>query len=146
MTRFIPSVAILALALGAGAEAGERSARANYILLCSGCHNVSGMGSKTGGVPAFPGSVGRIAASDRGRTYMMHVPGVVSNAMSDAEIADVMNYILDTWAAEARAAPFTPDEVTRRRAVPVPDVVEERRQLAEELASQGVEIASYPWP
>lgn len=146
MSRRAATAAALALVLATGAQAQERSARANYVLLCSGCHNVSGLGSEEGGIPAFPGSVGKIAAFDRGRTYMMHVPGVVSNSMSNAEIAAVMNYILDTWAPEAGAAPFTAEEVTARRKLPIPDIVVERREVTEELAAKGIDIATYPWP
>lgn len=138
--------AVLTLAFGAGVGAQERSARANYLLLCSGCHNASGMGSEEGGVPAFPGSVGKIAGFDRGRTYMMHVPGVVSNALTDAEIADVMNYVLDTWAVDEGAARFTGGEVAARRKLPVPDVVAERRAVAADLAGKGIDLATYPWP
>ncbi len=140
------ATAALALVLATAAHGQERSAHANYVLLCSGCHNVSGQGSEQGGVPTFPGSVGKIAHSDRGRTYMMHVPGVVSNSMSNAEIAAVMNYILDTWASEEGAKPFTAEEVTERRMAVIPDIVVERRELTYEMQDQGVEIAPYPWP
>ena len=139
------SLALATLTAAAGAEAGQTmSARGNYVLLCSGCHGIGGAGSAAGGIPSFHDSVGKIAATDRGRTYMMHVPGVVSNALSDAGIAGVMTYILETWGAGA--APFTPEEVTLRRARPVPDVVAERREIAAELAARGLTIAAYPWP
>ena len=124
--------------------AADTKARADYILVCSGCHGMTGQGTEIGGVPAFPASVGRIAASERGRTYMMHVPGVVSNALDNAEIAAVTNYVLNEWGDGA--APFTEGEVTRRRAIPIKDVVAERRGLAQELAGAGVNIAPYPWP
>lgn len=129
---------------GLAGETTTSSARANYILHCSGCHGMSGAGTVEGGIPAFPNSVGHIAGSELGRTYITHVPGVVSTEMEDAEIAEVLNYILDEWSDGGQH--FTAKEVTRRRAENVGDVVELRREVVEELKRAGVEIADYPWP
>lgn len=123
---------------------GERSPHVNYVLRCAGCHGMTGEGTQEGGVPAFPDSVGHIAATEMGRTYMMHVPGVVSASLSDREIAEVMNYVLDTWSEGATH--FTEAEVSRRRAEEVADVVAYRRRVVAELQAQGVQVADYPWP
>ncbi|MTH78026.1 c-type cytochrome [Paracoccus aestuariivivens] len=138
-------IGLAGLAFAGPALAAEGQAHRDYILRCAGCHGMEGLGSVEGGIPTFPGSVGKIAADDMGRTYMMHVPGVISASLDDAGIASVMNYILDRW-SPGEAAPFTPDEVTRRRAVPVADVVVMRRDVAKKLMSEGTQIADYPWP
>lgn len=143
MGRILAGLAILLWGT-ALAEAGALSPRVAYALHCSGCHVMDGEGAPEAGIPTFVDSVGQIARSDMGRTYMMHVPGVVSAGLSDAEIAEVMNYVLDAWGEGA--PPFTADEVTRRRAMPVADVVAYRRALAAELGKAGVTIADYPWP
>lgn len=119
-----------------------------YRLRCSGCHGLEGMGAPSAGIPPFPGSIGAIAADDGGRAYIMHVPGVVGSGLNNAQLAAVMNYVLDQWSGDkARpVARFTPDEVTRLRAVPVGDVVSYRRDLSQRLAKGGVAIADYPWP
>lgn len=127
------------------ASAQERSPVVNYVLHCSGCHGLNGLGTETGGVPAFPDSVGTIGADPEGRLYLMHVPGVISAGLSDAEIAAVMNHVLSRW-GDARAEPFGVDEVAGLRAAPVDDVVALRRRLAERLAAQGRAVAPYPWP
>ena len=75
---------------------------------------------------------------------MTHVPGVVSASLSDAETAEVVNYVLGKWGEGA--PPFTVEEVTRRRAELVGDVVAFRREVAAELTAEGVPIAPYPWP
>lgn len=142
-TRAIACLALL-LSGTAPALAGAGSPQTSYLLHCSGCHGMTGQGTPAAGIPTFPGSVGHIAGVDIGRTYMMHVPGIVSASLDDAEIADVVNYVLDAWGDGAPH--FTPDEVTRRRALPVPDVVAFRRDVAAELARRGVPIAEYPWP
>jgi hypothetical protein len=106
---------------------------------------MQGMGTVSGGIPPFPNSVGHIASIDMGRTYILHVPGVISTNMTDAEVAAVLNFILEYW-GDGHGAPFTATEVTERRAVPVEDVVVFRRSVVDELNDIGIEIAEYPWP
>ena len=139
------SLAAMLLTLAAPVAAADGKAHRDYILRCAGCHGMDGVGTVEGGIPTFPGSVGVIAADDLGRTYMMHVPGVVSASLDDAAIAEVMNYVLGEW-APGEAEPFTAAEVTRRRAVPVADVVALRRDVAAKLMAKGHRIADYPWP
>ena len=144
MGRMLLSAALTCLTavpLSAG-EAGRD--RSDYILHCSGCHTLNGRGTVRGGIPAFPDSIEHIAGLDNGRTYMVHVPGVVSNDMSDEQIADVLNYILDQWGGGGNH--FSAEEVTRRRARDIGDVVAYRRMVVEELRAGGVELAEYPWP
>lgn len=137
---------LLAMLAPGAALAGEGgiTPHTSYALHCSGCHTMSGEGAPAAGIPTFLGSVGLIAGADIGRTYMMHVPGVVSAGLSDEGIAEVMNYVLDAWGGGA--PPFTADEVKQRRAVPVEDVVALRREVATLLGKDGVAIAAYPWP
>lgn len=141
-------LALLPAALAA-ADQPTRSPHTNYILRCAGCHGFEGLGTTEGDIPAFPDSVGYIAGTELGRTYMMHVPGVVSASLNNGEIAEVMNYILDIWGATDSGSPpepFTEEEVTHRRAEPVPDVVAYRRLVVDELSAMGVTVAEYPWP
>lgn len=121
------------------------NANTNYILRCAGCHGTTGMGTANAGVPPFPDSVGHIAGLESGRSYMLHVPGVVSSSLSDTQIADVLNYILERWSGMP-FTPFTTEEVIDRRQADVPDIVVARRAIVENLNSQGITIAAYPWP
>lgn len=143
MRRILLSSGVL-LATVTLANADGLSARGNYVLHCSGCHGMNGQGTLAGGIPPFPDSVGHIAGIDIGRTYIVHVPGVVSTSMTDAEIAEVINYVLDAWGDGARH--FSAEEVTSRRALPVGDVVAYRREVVEALSKAGIAIADYPWP
>jgi len=136
-------------AVAVPAVAGERLPRTNYILRCSGCHGMDGAGSDIGGIPDFRGYVGGFARHDEGRTYVMHVPGVVNASLTDSEIAGVVNYVMTTYGADSLPAafvPFTAEEVTRRRALTVMDVVGLRRGVAARLYAEGVPTAGYPWP
>lgn len=147
MTRPLFAFVALLASTMAPASAGSAeglSARANYTLHCSGCHRQDGEGAIEGGIPAFQDSVGHIAGTEMGRTYILHVPGVISTNMSDADVAGVLNYILDKWGEGG--TDFTAQEVTQRRALPVADVVAFRRLVVDDLNRTGVQIAEYPWP
>lgn len=127
---------------------GGMSPKALYMLRCSGCHRADGLGAPSAGVPPFPGSIDKIAKDPGGRVYLLHVPGVVSSGLPNAQLAAVMNYVLDEWSREpgAPASRFTAEEVAELRAVKVIDVVAYRRAMAARMAKDGVQIADYPWP
>lgn len=127
-------------------QASDHSARFNYMLKCAGCHTESGEGLPHAGIPQFPGYIDAFAGDDEGRTYMMHVPGVMGASLSDAQIAEVLNYVVNSWGDPSVVAPFTAEEVGTRRAKPVPDVVAYRRELVKRLKAQGAKVADYPWP
>ncbi|WP_413205116.1 c-type cytochrome [Rhodospirillum sp. A1_3_36] len=137
---------VLGLFVGQSAAWAERGPRANYLLRCSGCHGQDGTGLVKAGIPPFPNFVAPLIADDEGRTYVMHVPGVVASGLTDSEIASVMNYVSDTWGTGDKAAHFTVEEVTERRARPVPDIVTYRRAIVKRLGKEGIELAEYPWP
>lgn len=127
-------------------QAADHSARFNYILKCAGCHTGTGKGLPHAGIPPFPGYIDAFARDDDGRTYMIHVPGVVGASLSDAQVADVLNYVVESWGDPSAVAPFTAEEVRVRRAKAVPDVVVYRRQLVKRLKAEGAQVADYPWP
>lgn len=127
----------------------SRSASVNFVLHCSGCHALDGTGNGQGDIPDFRNSVGAFARDDDGRTYLVHVPGVVNSGLSSAEIAAVMNFVLMKWGDSSRdgaVSPFTVEEVTKRLAMPVPDIVGLRRQIVSRLGREGILTARYPWP
>lgn len=129
------------------AQAGERSAPANYVLRCAGCHGMDGSGLEKAGIPPFPGLVDAFYMDAEGRRYLMHVPGVVASSLSDAEIAAVMNYINRRWGQPGREVqPFSASEVGQLRGEPVRDLVALRRGIVARLQAQGVAVAAYPWP
>lgn len=152
-----PASALLGLALMAGLVAGgvaiaetqHRAPRTNFILRCVGCHGMDGAGSEKGGIPDFRDYVGAFSRDEAGRTYVMHVPGVVNASLTNAEIAEVMNYVMTTFGGPSLPddyRPFDTAEVERLRAVPVEDIVAFRRNLSASLAKQGIATAGYPWP
>lgn len=142
----LASFMLVAAASADPAPGDSGKARAKYILHCSGCHGLNGEGTIEGGIPGFPKSVRYIADLEQGRDYILHVPGVVSTNMPDADVAEVLNYILDRWGGDEDPAYFSAEEVTRRRSKPDRDIVMFRREITRNLRASGVEISDYPWP
>ena len=149
MIRIATLTLLPTLLFAAPGFAQDKTPHTNYVLRCAGCHGMSGAGAPSAGIFDFNGMVGAFAGIDEGRTYLMHVPGVAGSGLSDAEIAAVMNYVMETWAGDSLPEPYEPftrAEVTARRAIPIPDVVENRREVVALLEALGIETADYPWP
>ncbi|PCM43245.1 c-type cytochrome [Marinobacter sp. ANT_B65] len=140
-------VLLLAVQLLSQAAAAERSAAANYILRCAGCHGTEGRGVASAGIPTFPGYVDEFFNDEEGRLYLMHVPGVVGAGLRNDEISEVMNYVVDRWGKpNVEVEHFTTEEVGRLRQQPVKDVVLLRYSITDRLAKEGVELPEYTWP
>lgn len=125
MFRFAMLVAVLA----APAVAAPKT---TYLARCSMCHQANGQGL-AGQFPRLAGRSAAIAATPEGRNYLARVvlygiyggitvdgqsiaglmPSMV--AMTDAEIADVLNHVIAT-PGSAKAAPFKPAEIAAVRA------------------------------
>jgi cytochrome c551/c552 len=123
-----------------GAQADESSsARINYILHCQGCHLADGSGTP-GKVPALKDHAGRFLQVPGGREYLVQVPGTSQSALSDAEVAAVLNWILQNFSKSELPedfAPYTEKEISRSRQHPLADVKEIRSELlAKIVASQ----------
>ncbi|KFI30237.1 cytochrome C [Haematobacter missouriensis] len=145
--RGIVAAAMLAAPALAEGQTGARSAHVNYVLRCAGCHGMTGEGTEMGGVPTFLDSISALAADDRGRSYIAHVPGINSADLSPAEIAAVLNYVVAEWGDPATDVPaFTEEEIARRHAEPMRDIVGARREVVDRLAAEGKATAPYPWP
>ena len=147
-THCLVMLATLSIGVALAADGG-RSAAVNFVLHCSGCHGIDGSGYESAGVPNFRNSIEFFAIDEEGRTYLLHVPGLVNTNLSDTEIAEVLNYVVKQWSGTSTAGMFirfTPAEVAERRARSVSDVVRLRRQIASRLRQEGLRTANYPWP
>lgn len=144
----LKAIVIVLLATGM-ASAAERTPKANFVLKCMGCHLSDGSGMPASGIPDFVGKVGVFAAVPEGRAYLLHVPGVIGSSLTDAQIADVLNYIMDTWAGASlpdNYVPFDASEVSELRQKDIGNAVNYRRVVVEKLEALGLSAADYPWP
>lgn len=93
------------------------SPRINFLLHCSGCHHPTGEGAPPN-VPTMHDELGRMMSVPEMRTYLVRVPGSAQSSLSDAELTDVVNWILQEFNATTMPAGFEPlrtEEVTAAR-------------------------------
>lgn len=122
------------LALLWAVAAGAYEPHINYMLQCMGCHAPDGRG-EPGHVPAIRSTLLPLARNADGRRFMVQVPGAALSKLSDAELAQLLNWMVAHLSAQQHAqfAPFTAQEVTRYRATPLVDVTDARRRLVRQL-------------
>jgi mono/diheme cytochrome c family protein len=103
-----------------GVERPER-ARQNYILKCQGCHGPEAQGNRSN-TPPMAGMVARFLAVPGGREFLGRVPGVATAAVSDAELAELLNWTLYRFDAAHVPPGFTPygtTEIGKLRKTPL---------------------------
>jgi len=145
-----PSIAIVIAGLLAAfvASADDRRAQANYMLHCQGCHLPGAEGSE-GRVPPMNDFVGYFLHSQAGREFLIRVPGVAHAALSDDEVTELMNWLLQRFSRAQlpkQFEPFTVAEVSRLRAdvEQAPDVTRVRilSKISADDPSLEIEIAN----
>jgi mono/diheme cytochrome c family protein len=110
-------VLIAALSIASPALAGGSPAEL-YTLNCWGCHKPRAEGIP-GTVPRLADSMADFLKVPGGREYLVEVPGVAASALTDAEVAQVLNWLLFTFNKAEMPADFKPisaDEVKAERA------------------------------
>jgi cytochrome c peroxidase len=114
----------------ASATAGAATPQFNYLLHCGGCHieDGSGMGDV---VPDLNEDLGYFASFPEGRSYLMRVPGAAHSPLTDGDLAEVLNWMLRSFAAADAPQPFTETEVSEHRRNRLDDVVQARKDLLE---------------
>lgn len=109
--------------------------RLNYVLNCQGCHlsDGSGMPGRVPNLKDFAGYFLRVAG---GREFLVRVPGAAGSSLSDAELADVMNWILGNFSSGQLPRDFQPysaAEVAVLRKQPLLEVAGERARLVQRM-------------
>ena len=131
MTRAALAAALLPLA---APPAHAFAPAVDYAVHCQGCHLADGRATP-GSVPALAGTVGRLARTPAGREYMARVPNVAQSPLPDAELAALLNWVVERFGGAEAAASFTPyraEEVGELRARPLVDIEAARHALLPE--------------
>ena len=123
---------VLAILVGSPALAFEP--RINYMLQCLGCHGPEGRG-EPGHVPSMRSTLAPLAQVTAGRRYLVQVPGVAQSMLSDAEVAALLNWMIETIgrAGPDRFRPFSASEVAGYRSEPLVEVSATRARLLRKL-------------
>ena len=136
----LPHAAGVVLSAALLASAAHASPAQDYILYCMGCHGDQAQGVP-GKVPPLAGSIGLFMRSPEGRNYLLRVPGAANSALSDAQLAAVLNWLSERFppagGGPPPGGPFTAAEVGGLRHTPLADVREQRREGVRALAASG---------
>lgn len=117
----------------------QASPAQDYMLHCMGCHGTQAQGVP-GKVPPLANTLSRFMRTDAGRNYILRVPGAANSALSDRQLAAVLNWLavqFDAGAAASNLAPFTSEEVSRLRHEPLISVLAARSAVVRDLAATG---------
>jgi hypothetical protein len=93
----------------------------HWTLNCQGCHRPDGTGS-AGTAPSLAGTVARFLSVPGGREYLGRVPGVATSPLSNADLSEVMNWMLWRFDKEhlpVNFQPFTAVEIGQLRSAPL---------------------------
>ena len=118
-------------------------ARSHYMLNCQGCHGHDGAGNHIGEVPRMRNFVGNFLRIPGGREYLVRVPGSANAALTDAELAELLNWLLPTLSAAQLPPDFVPysaQEVARLRRQPADDVLSWRSRLIVQMQRAGIPL------
>ena len=122
---------------GAATEVGfdPDRARINYMLNCQGCHLPAGEGVQ-GAVPRMKGYVGNFLRVPGGREFLVRVPGSANSAIDDAQLAELLNWMLVTMSPGELPEPwqrFSAEEVGVLRRSPLREVEAVRAELVQRI-------------
>lgn len=136
------AVLVAALLIASAALAGGSPPAELYTLNCWGCHKPHAEGIP-GAVPRLADSMADFLQVPGGREYLVEVPGVAASALSDAEVAQVLNWLLFTFNKAEMPSDFTPytaAEIAKYRPHQLIRITETRDVLVKRLKAKGIVV------
>lgn len=94
-------------------QGDEKKTEHDYIIRCRGCHLADGSGTPEK-VPPLKFLMARIAGSQKGRDYLINVPGNSSSGLTPKESAEILNWMLIEFSSPnqlTKLTQFTEEEV-----------------------------------
>ncbi len=143
LRRFSCLVLAAALLVATPSFADDARAKNNYLIHCQGCHLPNAIGMQ-GKVPPMNGFVGFFMHSQQGREYLIRVPGVAGSTLSDAHLAELMNWLLRTHSSPQmpdKVRLFSAGEVGKLRRSPLFDPEKRRIEVLRTLAKEAPGLA-----
>ncbi|MCL1478385.1 MULTISPECIES: cytochrome C [unclassified Marinobacter] len=117
----------------------------NYQLQCLGCHLTNGEGAPSHDIPMMKGFVGNFLKVEGGREFLIQVPGASLSALSNQQLAELLNWMLRDdeiagGSAPENFKPYTEQEVETNRGVMIKDLIGHRQNLIEKIRNLNIEI------
>ena len=130
------ALTLLPPSTAAEGDSNANRARLNYMLNCQGCHLPDGRG--IGDIPQMKNFVGNFLRVPGGREFIVQVPGVANAPLTDAALAELLNWMLAEISPNQlpdNFQPYAATEVGRYRAEPLADVQATRTPLIQKIAA-----------
>ena len=131
-------ICLLFTAVNVGAQDIDHDrAHTNYMLNCQGCHRADGSGLPDS-VPSMQNFVGKFLTVPGGREFLVQVPGSANSPLSDAALAELLNWILTTMSSQQLPKdfkPYTAAEVTAVRYEEMLDIADVRATLVSKFSA-----------
>jgi len=115
-------------------EINDARAKFNYQMFCQGCHTPDGTGGKD--TPKIKNHIGNFLGTQEGREYLVRVPGSANSTLDNAQLAEVLNWIIVELGGESvpkNMQYYREEEVAELRKNPLFEVTEYRKQLVTAL-------------
>jgi mono/diheme cytochrome c family protein len=134
----VAAASALALAIALASVASAETPEQLYMLNCWGCHRPHGEGIP-GTAPPLKGAADFLRVPG-GRTYLISVPGVALSALGDAQVAEVMNWILKSFSVNVPHdfRPYTASEVANSRKTRLMDIRKARAELIDKMIAMKI--------
>ena len=123
MRLAVTMAALLLTTITARADSYEEH---DYILNCSGCHRMDGLGSSV--VPSFQ-KMPELDGKPGAREYWIQVPGAAQAPLSDTRLAALMNWLVERFTGKPPQPEYKAQEVGRLRSTPLRDPIAKRSQI-----------------
>lgn len=135
----IVALVIIGLSQAAwSADINDARARYNYQMFCQGCHTPDGSGY--GDIPPLKNMMGLFLRSEAGRGFLVRVPGSATSKLSNADLAEVLNWTLENFAGsslpQGTYQPYSAQEVAVLRTKPLQEIQQTRTSILAEIAAQ----------
>lgn len=142
--RLISKLLLCTLLSFASATTAAAKPSFDYLLHCAGCHLEDGAGMPDLLIPDLNEHVGNFATMPEGRAYLIRVPGSSQSPLNDADLAVLLNWMVDRFAPEVEAELFTEEEVTAHRRNRMDNPPAERAVLVEKIESETESTSTVP--
>ena len=121
---------------------GSEAARThfNWQMNCQGCHHPNGEGNEARDIPPLV-ALERFQRLPEGRAFLIQVPGMSRSKLSDEELTEMANWMMQEFATPQTSEgwePYSEDEVAELRRRPITEGVRDyREKLMARLESAG---------